>query len=84
MPSSRQYSIVSFDDRYFKVAFPHTRTMTKRFTDPHTKLRIEPGETVSVLGPSKDDRSKFTICYKEQHIDLAYQYTKPLPIQARW
>lgn len=79
MPRSRQYSIVRTNNGNYKVAFPQTRIMTKNFHDQHTKLEIKIGEVVSVLGPSREDRSKFTICYKEQHIDVQHQYTS-LPI----
>jgi hypothetical protein len=84
MPSSRQYSIVITNNGYFKMAFPQSRTMMKNFQDPNTKLFIKAGEIVSVLGPSKEDRSKFTICYKEQHIDVQHQYCLALPIQTRF
>lgn len=80
MPSSRKYSISNIQGGLLKIAFPQTRTMKVDFRDHVTRTFIKSGETISVLEPSKEDRSKFTVCYKDKHIDLPHQFTQPSPI----
>ena len=60
----------------YKFTFPQRRFIKGQFTDPVTGISLPPGATVSVLGTSKDDRSKFTVCYKDQHIDMPHQLTQ--------
>lgn len=77
LPSSRHYTIS--DSRQcglFKIKFPQRRYIKGQFTDHVTGTSLPPGSIVSVLGPSKEDRSKFTICYNEQHIDIPHQLTQ--------
>lgn len=75
LPGPRNYSIIRTQGCLQKVGFPQTRTLKKRFHDPLKGVFIEKGDPVSVLGPSKDDRSKFTICHYDNHIDIPHQLT---------
>lgn len=76
MPPSKKYTISgSSSSGFFKVFFPQCRVVKGKYTDPLTQISIKPGETVSVLGYSRDDRSKFTVCYKDTHIDMPHQLT---------
>lgn len=84
MPKSRQYTISRTRNALFKVAFPQTRTMKVDYQDMRTKTFIKAHEDITVLHPSKEDRSKFTVCYNEQHFDMPHQHTLALPIKARW
>lgn len=84
MPNPRNYSILNTREGLFKVAFPQTRAMKNNYRDPLTGTVIKSGESVSVLGPSKDDRSKFTVCFNDKHIDLPHQHTLAPQITTRW
>ena len=84
MPKSRQYTISTFRNALFKVAFPQTRTMKVDFLDMRTKTFIKANESITVLHPSKEDRSKFTVCYNNQHFDMPHQHTSALPVRSRW
>lgn len=76
MPSSRKYTISRTQGETFKVALPQKRIMNVDFCDQFTGTSIKAGESISVLEPSNDDRSKFTICYDHKYIDLPHQYTQ--------
>lgn len=84
VPNGRTYSILRTRDGLFKVAFPQTRVMKSDYADPHTGTVIKSGESVSVLGPSKEDRSLFTVCYQDKHMDLPHQLTRAPQIKTRW
>jgi len=76
MPNPRKYSVSgSRECGLYKIAFPQRRFVKGHFTDPNTGICLTPGSLVSVLGPSKDDRAKFTVCYNDQHIDMPHQLT---------
>lgn len=76
IPPSKKYTISASSSGIYKVFFPQCRVLTGKFTDPLTQISIGRGETVSVLGYSREDRSKFTVCYKDNHIDMPHQLTK--------
>lgn len=80
MPESRQYSIIRTKRALFKLAYPQMRTTKGNFLDQRTRTYVKAGETISVLGPSKDDRSKVSICYNEKHFDMPHQLTLPPPL----
>lgn len=84
MPPSRNYSISNAREGLFKVMFPHSRMMKADYNDPTSRTFIKSGDIVSVLGPSKVDRAKFTVCYKDRHVDLPHQLTQPPQIATRW
>lgn len=80
LPSPRKYSIASAPDgcRY-KVKMPHRRLTKFPFTDPKLGVFLRPGSCVTVLHPSKQDRSKFTVLYQLEStcmaIDIPQQIT---------
>jgi len=77
MPPSREYSISeSANGQLYKVPFPQTRLMALDINDPLENIYLRKGEPVTVLGPSAEDRSKFTICYKKGHCEIPHQYTQ--------
>lgn len=87
MPPSRKYSISTRGRDWYRVPFPQTRVMTVDVNDPEENIHIRKGESVIVLGPSKGDRSKFTICYNGGHIELPHLFTQQSHIQidrSRW
>lgn len=73
MPPPRNYSISK--DRRSKIAFPQQRYVKTQFTDPITNVTLQPDAPITVLGPSKDDRSKFEVCYNNYHLDMPHQWT---------
>lgn len=77
MPPSRSYSIIeSRNGNLHKLPFPHSRVMAIDVIDPQEDIHIRKGDLVTVLGPSNEDRSKFTVCYKKGHIEVPHQYTQ--------
>lgn len=83
MPNSRNYTILGSKEccPLYKAPFPQRRFTRGHFTDPQTGISLAPNSPVSVLGPSKEDRSKFTVCYNDQHIDIPHQLTQaPEPV----
>lgn len=79
MPSPRNYTISgSKNCCMYKNPFPQCRYLKGQFTDPITGISIPPRTPVTVLCVSKADRSKFTVCYRDHHIDLPHQLTHPL------
>lgn len=77
MPPSRQYSIVETrHGQLYKIPFPHVRILNTNVNNSQDNVSIRKGEPVTVLGPSSEDRSKFTICYKKAHTQVPHQYTQ--------
>jgi len=76
MPPCRDYTIVSKDGHLYKIPFPQTRIMATAINDPQENVYLQKGDTVIVLGPSNEDRSKFVVCYKNGHIEIPHQYTQ--------
>lgn len=77
MPASRNYTISCCRNSraLYKLSFPQQRLVRGHFTDPVTRVSIKPNSQVTVIGPSQEDRSKFTVCYKDQHVDMPHQLT---------
>lgn len=74
IPPSRKYTVSgSCNSGLFKISFPQYRVVNLEYTDPYTQVTIKPGETVTVLGYSNDDCSKFNVCYKDQHIEMPHK-----------
>lgn len=80
MPESRQYSVIRFKQTLVKLAYPQMRTTKSDFLDHRTRTYVKAGETISVLGPTKDDRSMVSICYRGQHLVIPHQLTRPPPL----
>ena len=77
MPKSRKYSVSEASNgQMYKFLFPQTRVVATDFSDPQEDVFIRKGDSVTVLGPSDEDRSKFTICHKEGYVDVPHQYTQ--------
>lgn len=85
MPSSRNYTISASKEcgLLYKIPFPQRRFTRGQFTHPFTGMSVAPNSLVTVLGPSKEDRSKFTVCYNDQHIDIPHQLTH-VPEPTHW
>lgn len=76
MPSSRNYTISGTrEGGLYKITFPQRRYIKGHYSDPITGVSLTPGSIVSVLGPSKEDRGKFTVCYNDKHIDMPHLLT---------
>lgn len=76
MPAPRNYSVIKSRDRsLYKMPFPQWRYVKGQFTDPLTRITLPAGAPIMVLHPAKDDRSKFTVCYNNLHLDIPHQLT---------
>lgn len=84
MPNSRDYSISrSREYGLCKIKFPQYRFVKSKFTEPGTRKTLAAGNLVTVLGPSKNDRSKFTVSNSIHFLDIPHQLTAPpQPAQA--
>lgn len=78
VPPARSYTIsASRDCVFYKNRFPQERFVKGSFKDPKTGVPIPKGSLVTVLHVSTEDRSKFTVCFQDQHIDIPHQLTQP-------
>lgn len=89
MPPPRNYTVTRVQDgSLFKVMLPHRRTTKFQYTDHTTGTSIPPDSTISVLAPSRDDRSKFSICVcidgHYRHIDMPHQLTQAPSLITPW
>lgn len=78
VPPPRSYTIsASRDGVFYKNPFPQARFVKGGFTEPKSGTYIPKGSLVLVLCVSKEDRSKFTVCFQDQHVDMPHQLTQP-------
>lgn len=86
LPEPRNYTISRTRNSLYKVALPQRRLIKGQYTDILTGISLTPGTAVSVLHPSKEDRSKFTICLNDQHhVDISHHLTHvPQPTAPHW
>lgn len=76
IPPRRNYTICSSRDHsLYKLPFPQHRYTTDRYIDPHRRIIIPARSPIVVIGPS-EDRSKFSICFNDQHLDIPHHLTQ--------
>lgn len=78
MPPCRNYTVAKgHNHNLYKIMFPHNRHIRGHFTDLATGITLQPGHQVTILCIAPEDRSQFTVCFRDQHFNIPHQLTYP-------